>query len=239
MKMHKFEVYVLDSENLGADNIVSELDQNRYFSVVVKAQETTDIGEWSDDHELNMSSTSLERYRSYFKKTPKDLTVWYGKMPESCGRNNWTALLRGNNEIYTIACSEYPHRVRYYADCVRHIIGELPKRPHILEYDSDELTSCHICGGTGQKDGEPCWGLNFERTIHEAKPVPPVVEKYVICSMGRYRKGGLSVSQKPVEHTSVEEVMVELERLRKKCPEVSFGVFKLPLVAPFKPIAEN
>jgi hypothetical protein len=50
------------------------------------------------------------------------LTVWYGKMPESNGRNNWTATLRGNGEDFNLDRSEYPHRVRYAADVVRHHI---------------------------------------------------------------------------------------------------------------------
>lgn len=95
-----------------------------------------------------------------------NLTVWYGKMPESCGRTNWTAILRGNGEDYTIDRSEYPDRVRYAADCVRNIIGDLPKKPFILDYDGDECAPCHICEGTGEKDGIPCWGLNFKGTVH-------------------------------------------------------------------------
>lgn len=34
--------------------------------------------------------------------------------------------------------SEYPERVRYEADRVRHIIGELKEEPDILAYDADE-----------------------------------------------------------------------------------------------------
>lgn len=98
------------------------------------------------------------------------VTVRYGKMPESCGRNNWTARLVGNGEDFTLDRSEYPHRVRYAADCVRHIIGELPKRPSILDYDADERTPCHLCGGSGEKDGKPCWGLKFNGTAHNPTP---------------------------------------------------------------------
>ncbi len=94
------------------------------------------------------------------------LTVWYGQMPESNGRNNWTAILRGNGENFTLDRSEYPHRVRYAADTVRHILGELEKRPFILDYDADECTPCHLCGGAGVLNGKPCWGLNFRGTTH-------------------------------------------------------------------------
>lgn len=73
------------------------------------------------------------------------LTVWFGSMPESNGKANWTAilyrkgdsLLGGIEDGFTIARSEYHDRVRYDADCVRHLIGELPTRPDILAYDGD------------------------------------------------------------------------------------------------------
>jgi hypothetical protein len=64
-------------------------------------------------------------------------------MPESNGKQNWTAMLvRGNktHEGFCFARSEYPDRVRYEADRMRWIIGELPERPDILAYD-DQLHS--------------------------------------------------------------------------------------------------
>jgi hypothetical protein len=69
------------------------------------------------------------------------LTVWYGSMPESNGRQNWTAILRrvtptGKwDQGFCFARSEYPERVRYEADRMRWIIGELAERPDILAYD--------------------------------------------------------------------------------------------------------
>lgn len=87
-------------------------------------------------------------------------------MPESNGRNNWTATLLGNGRDFTIARSEYPGRVAYEADCVRFIIGERDTWPRILDYGADDCTPCHLCGGTGEKDGKPCWGLNFNGTTH-------------------------------------------------------------------------
>lgn len=98
------------------------------------------------------------------------LKVFYGSMPESCGRTNWTAILHRGDivEGYTIDRSEYPHRVRYEADRVRWLIGELDKEPFILDYDADEKTPCHLCGGTGTVDGKSCWGLNFKGAVHDA-----------------------------------------------------------------------
>lgn len=70
-----------------------------------------------------------------------ELTVWYGAMPETNGKINWTAILhRKGQQIWegiTIDQSEYPDRVRYEADRMRHLIGELPDEPDILSYDAD------------------------------------------------------------------------------------------------------
>lgn len=71
-----------------------------------------------------------------------ELAVWYGSMPESNGKTNWTAILHrkgeGIQDGFTIDRSEYPDRVRYAADRVRYLIGEIAERPYILNYDADE-----------------------------------------------------------------------------------------------------
>jgi hypothetical protein len=68
------------------------------------------------------------------------LTVWYGSIPESNGKHNYTAILhRGDiSKGITIERNEYPDRVRYEADRVRWMIGELDKEPFILDYDADK-----------------------------------------------------------------------------------------------------
>jgi hypothetical protein len=68
------------------------------------------------------------------------LSVWYGPMPESNGKTNWTAILHKGDIAsgMTIDKSEYPDRVRYEADRVRWLIGELDKEPFILDYDADK-----------------------------------------------------------------------------------------------------
>lgn len=73
---------------------------------------------------------------------PVALTVWYGAMPESNGKSNWTAILyrRGGDiaDGITIARSEYPDRVRYEADRMKYLIGEIAEEPCILDYDADK-----------------------------------------------------------------------------------------------------
>lgn len=68
------------------------------------------------------------------------LMVWSGSMPESNGKSNFTAILhRGDlSKGFTIDRSEYPDRVRYEADRVRWLIGEIDKEPWILDYDADK-----------------------------------------------------------------------------------------------------
>lgn len=82
-----------------------------------------------------------------------ELAVWCGPMPESNGRQNWTAVLyRKANGIFgeghmCIEQSEYPDRVRYEADRLRYLIGERENEPDILKYD-EKLHS-----GYGANDG--------------------------------------------------------------------------------------
>jgi hypothetical protein len=75
---------------------------------------------------------------------PVKLEVWYGPMPESNGKSNFTATLKRKSasmfdtDSYTFQQSEYPDRVRYEADCMRYLIGDLAERPDILDYDADK-----------------------------------------------------------------------------------------------------
>ncbi len=86
------------------------------------------------------------------------LAVWYGSMPESNGKKNWTAILYRKGEVVfdgphiTIDRSEYPDRVRYEADRVRHLIGEIDEEPWILDYDADKCEH----PAQADKDGGDC-----------------------------------------------------------------------------------
>lgn len=75
-------------------------------------------------------------------KQQPELTVFYKSMPESNGKENWTAILHrkgeGIQDGMTIDRSEYPERVLYAADRVRYLIGEKADRPYILDYDADK-----------------------------------------------------------------------------------------------------
>jgi len=81
-----------------------------------------------------------ERIHQLEAQSVPALSVWYGAMPETNGKSNWTALLHNGDFTtgITIARSEYPDRVRYEADCVRYLIGELKDEPFILDYDAEK-----------------------------------------------------------------------------------------------------
>ncbi len=73
-----------------------------------------------------------------------ELKVWFGAMPESNGKSNWTAILHKGDlaDGFQFGRSEYKDRVRYDADSMRHLIGELPNKPDILAYDGDLKEDC-------------------------------------------------------------------------------------------------
>jgi hypothetical protein len=66
--MYKLEVYVIDFDNSDKYDIINDIENSRYYSVNVQSHEVADIGEWSDDHELNQGSATSEQFRKYFKE---------------------------------------------------------------------------------------------------------------------------------------------------------------------------
>jgi len=70
MKVYKVELMVIDFENMGAEGIEEELKNTRYanhcMSPTVMSIEGRDIGEWTDDHPLNMYSTQKATYKALF-----------------------------------------------------------------------------------------------------------------------------------------------------------------------------
>jgi hypothetical protein len=87
----------------------------------------------------NAIASARENDMKNYRESVK-LTVWYGSLPESNGKTNWTAILHSGDIAsgMTIDQSEYPERVRYAADRVRWLIGDLDKEPWILDYDADK-----------------------------------------------------------------------------------------------------
>lgn len=77
-----------------------------------------------------------------------ELTVWEGAMPESNGRQNYTAVLHRKDskgfDLFTdgfqFQRSEHPDRTRYEADFMRWLIGEREVKPELWDdcYDFDK-----------------------------------------------------------------------------------------------------
>ena len=106
------------------------------------------LGDLARDAAAHINAGNIDAARAVLAKARKvaysgaapKLAVWYGAMPESNGRTNWTAILHtgDNAEGFTIDRSEYPDRVRYEADRVRYLIGDLDVQPWITDYDADK-----------------------------------------------------------------------------------------------------
>jgi hypothetical protein len=106
------------------------------------------------------------------------LSVWYGSMPESNGKTNWTAILhRGDvTSGITIDMSEYPDRVRYEADRMRWMIGELDKEPFILDYDADKHSG--YVANAGPNEGYENW---FHDAISTGKVSAGHDDQFKLC----------------------------------------------------------
>jgi hypothetical protein len=102
-----------------------------------------DGGHWwplnSDDVEEAISKGW--NVREIFTGPGVELAVWNGQMPESNGKSNFTIMLHRKGEHFseglTYDRSEYPDRIRYEADRLRYLIGELDEDPCISQYDGD------------------------------------------------------------------------------------------------------
>ncbi|EUL79851.1 hypothetical protein ABXJ05_03970 [Enterobacter hormaechei] len=137
---------------------------------------TKDAAEASDCRVMGWSVqeyVKLERYQAAMLQGADgkpELTVWYGAMPESNGKANWTAILHRKGEGrcmngFTIDRSEYPGRVLYAADRVRYLIGEKSERPSILDYDADAHSGYMKTGNSPViPDG---WVMVPEEPTHE------------------------------------------------------------------------
>ena len=70
MKVHRIVLYVIDFEGLGADNVCTELKETSYANDCISPKildvQTRDIGEWSDDHPLNKTSTVTSTIAALF-----------------------------------------------------------------------------------------------------------------------------------------------------------------------------
>lgn len=70
MKAYKVTILVIDHDKLGLEGIKTEIENARYpndcVSPQVKSIEEKEIGEWSDEHPLNLRATCDEEFERIF-----------------------------------------------------------------------------------------------------------------------------------------------------------------------------
>ena len=71
MKVYRIEVMVVDLDQIGEEDIRSVIENTRYpnrcISPKVKNIESRDIGEWHDEHPMNLKSKADAEYRRLFE----------------------------------------------------------------------------------------------------------------------------------------------------------------------------
>jgi len=67
MKAYKVEMIVIDFDEVGKDGIYREIETLRYCTPSITKIVEGDIGDFDDNHPLNLKSTSYETKMSYFK----------------------------------------------------------------------------------------------------------------------------------------------------------------------------
>lgn len=70
MKAYKVELLIIDHDEVGKEQIVEIIENTKYpnwcISPDVKNIEERDIGEWADDHPLNLREKCEEEYQKLF-----------------------------------------------------------------------------------------------------------------------------------------------------------------------------
>lgn len=70
MKVHQIVLTVIDFDDLGAQGVITELENadyaNRCISPSVRSIETRDIGPWDDNHPLNSRATREQELKRLF-----------------------------------------------------------------------------------------------------------------------------------------------------------------------------
>jgi len=64
MKIHKFEVYVLDFEDYGPNEYKNIIEDKIDFAKVFHEGTSSNI-DWTDDHILNKNIATIETWRKY------------------------------------------------------------------------------------------------------------------------------------------------------------------------------
>lgn len=70
MKAMKVELLIIDFDEIGEEEIKSVIENTKYPNRCIYPDvqniETVDVGEWSDDHPLNLLDKQKEEYKRLF-----------------------------------------------------------------------------------------------------------------------------------------------------------------------------
>ena len=67
MKAYKVVLGIINFANIGEDEIKQIFETSRPSSVDILCIESREIGEWSDDHPLNLASTASAEWERIFE----------------------------------------------------------------------------------------------------------------------------------------------------------------------------
>ena len=67
-KVYKMTLQVIDFEGTSEEDIISTIENSKYFCVNVKDICSREIGEWNDDHPLNKKDTCDQAFKDLFKE---------------------------------------------------------------------------------------------------------------------------------------------------------------------------
>lgn len=72
MKAYKVELLIVDHDNVGLDGIREVIEDTKYPNYCISPNvmdiEEKEIGEWHDDHPLNLLSEMESEYKKLFKR---------------------------------------------------------------------------------------------------------------------------------------------------------------------------
>ena len=129
--------------------------------VTSQLERVGDTRKHKDGEFIDLGREAIARAEASPESGRPTMAVWFGEMPESNGKMNWTAILYrrevGVMDGVTIYRSEYKDRVRYEADRLRWLIGELKHKPNILAYDADLTAEASLFEPQPDADGWIPW----------------------------------------------------------------------------------
>ncbi len=72
MKVYKIELMIIDFDQIGESDIKSIIENTHYPNYCINPQvkniESRDISDWTDEHSLNLKSTSDAEFQRLFSK---------------------------------------------------------------------------------------------------------------------------------------------------------------------------